>query len=128
MCQESLKKPENETNFRHHDRCSSVQITFFNQVEALTNVIEEMGNPFIEESNELLVLDTRDVADPLVVDAVHKLKKTGLEQYNTLLLNILLNKQHQSMPQLKETSFLSLVIRRSQDQSTSCCLSRVIVH
>ena len=51
----------------------------------LTNVIEEMGNLFIKESNELLVLHTRDVTDPLVVDAVQNLKKMEQEQYNSFV-------------------------------------------
>ena len=50
-----------ETDFCHHDKCNSVQITLFDQVNALTSVIEEMENPFTEKSNELLVLDTRDI-------------------------------------------------------------------
>ena len=51
-------------------------------MKALRNVIEEMGNPFIDESNDLLVLDSRDIADPTVVTAMRNLKKIGQEQYD----------------------------------------------
>ena len=81
--QASMEKPEEKTDFRHHEQCKSIQ-TFFNQVN-LTNVIEEMGNPFNDESKDLLVLDSRDIADSLVVDAMRNLKKTGQEQYNTFV-------------------------------------------
>ena len=56
-------------------------MTFLNQVKTLSNVIEEMGNPFIDESDDL-VLDSRDLADPSVVNTMRNLKKTGQEQYN----------------------------------------------
>ena len=36
---------------------SAVQATFQMQVKALCTTIEEMGNPFLEESEDLLVLD-----------------------------------------------------------------------
>ena len=83
--QASMEKPEEKPDFRHHEQCKSIQMAFFNQVKALTNVIEEMGNPFNDESKDLLVLDSRDIADPLVVDAMRNLKKTGQEHYNTFV-------------------------------------------
>ena len=83
--QASMEKPEKESDRRHHEQCKSTQMAFFNQVKALSHVIEEMGNPFIDESNDLLVLDTRDIADPLVVNAMRTLKKTGQEQYDTFV-------------------------------------------
>ena len=54
-------------------------------LKALTNVIEKMGNPFNDESKDLFVLDSRDIADPLVVDVMRNLKKTGQKQYNTFV-------------------------------------------
>ena len=41
---------------RHHDQTPSVQKEFEKDVTSLINVIEELGNPFEEESNDLLVL------------------------------------------------------------------------
>ncbi len=55
--QVSMDKPEEKTDSRHHELCKSIQMAFFNQVKALTNVIEEMGNPFIDESKDFLVLE-----------------------------------------------------------------------
>ena len=54
-----MEKPEKNLNRKHHKQTQSIQIAFFNQVKALRNVTEEIGNPFIYESNDLLVLDTR---------------------------------------------------------------------
>ena len=55
--QASIKKPETESDLRHHEQTKRVQVTFFNQVKALRNVIKEMENPFIDDSNDLVVLD-----------------------------------------------------------------------
>ena len=44
--------------------------------------MEDMGNPFTEDSGDLLVLDTRDVADPAVVETVRMIEKKGQEQYD----------------------------------------------
>ncbi len=82
-----------------------MQLTFFDQVKALTNVIEEMGNPFFEESDELLVLDTRDIADPLVVEAMYVLKKTGQVQYNTFITERLVQQTKPINDPIKRNNF-----------------------
>ena len=83
--QASMEKPEKKSNHKHHEQTQSIQMEFFNQVKALSNVIEEMGNPFIDESNDLLVLDTRDIVDPSVTNTMRNLQKTGLDQYVTFV-------------------------------------------
>ena len=44
---------------RHHEQMPSVQKAFSKDVQALISVLEEMGNPFTEDSTELIVLDTK---------------------------------------------------------------------
>ena len=56
--QESVEKPEKKTERQHHEQCKSTQKTFFNQVKALSSMIEDMGNPFTDESKDILVFDT----------------------------------------------------------------------
>ena len=43
-------------------------MTFGRDITSLTDAIEDMGNPFAENSKDLLVLDSRDLADPAVID------------------------------------------------------------
>jgi len=74
--QASIQKPEMESDLRHHEQTKSTQVTYFNQVKALSNVIEEMGNPFIDDSNDLLVLDSRDLADPAVINTMRNIMKS----------------------------------------------------
>ena len=40
-----------------------------------------MGNPFLDDSNELLTLDTRNVLDKSVINTVQTIYKLGKEQY-----------------------------------------------
>ena len=39
---------------RHHEQTKSIQVTFAQHVKSMVEVIEEMGNPFVEESKDLL--------------------------------------------------------------------------
>lgn len=48
-------------DLRHHEQVSSVQVSFMKDVTSLVNAFEEMGNPFEEDSKDLLVLDTKDI-------------------------------------------------------------------
>lgn len=58
---------------------------FMTEVGSLIAVIEEMGNPFLEKSNDLLVLDTRDIVDTSVGETVRKAEALGVEQYNNFV-------------------------------------------
>ena len=50
-----------------------------------------MGNPFCDDSKDLLVLDSRDLADPAVINTVHEIEKLGQEQHNSYVLERLVN-------------------------------------
>lgn len=46
------------TDVLDHEQKRAVQKAFATNVRKMTAVIDEMGNPFTEESNDLLVLET----------------------------------------------------------------------
>ena len=50
-----------------------------------------MGNPFTEYSNDLLVLNSRDVVDTAIADTMWQMEKLGLEQYETYVVERLVN-------------------------------------
>jgi len=66
---------------KHHEQHLGAQVSFLREVKSLVAVFEEMGNPFIEQGEDLLVLDTRDVLDTSVVEAVRKAEILGEKQY-----------------------------------------------
>jgi len=67
---------------RHHEEAKHVQKPFERDVRSLVSTIEEMGNPFTEDSSDLFALDSRDIADPAVIDTVRYIEKLGEEQYD----------------------------------------------
>ena len=66
---------------RHREQQPGVQSAFLKDVQSLTVVLQDMGNPFLEESNYLLVLDTKDIMEPVAV-TVRKVETIGQEQYS----------------------------------------------
>lgn len=64
---------ETEQNAKHHEDTRSLQSLFYRDVVSLTRTIEEMGNPFMEETDNLLALDTKEIMS--YSDALTRLRK-----------------------------------------------------
>ena len=62
---------------RHHDQSGSVQRAFVKDVKSMVTVMEDFGNPFQEDSQDLLVIDTKEIASPTAVDALRRAHKVG---------------------------------------------------
>ena len=72
---EASTEKRKETDTRHHEQTTHAQMAFARDVKALTGAIEDMGNPFCEKSSvDLLVLDTRDLADAAVIDTLNQIE------------------------------------------------------
>ena len=54
-----------------------MQSTFVKDVQSMVNVTEDFGNPFQEESPDLLVLDTKEIAPPAALDALRRAHEVG---------------------------------------------------
>ncbi|KAL9953154.1 hypothetical protein ACROYT_G040524 [Oculina patagonica] len=67
---ESAYEVQKRANTCHHEQVSSVQKAFAKDVQNLIEVIDEMGNPFREDSTDLIVLDTKEIVPKSVVEAV----------------------------------------------------------
>ncbi|PIK38150.1 hypothetical protein BSL78_25015 [Apostichopus japonicus] len=90
----NLKNSNQESH--HHEQTKSSQVTFAKQVQSMVQVMhEEMGNPFLEETNDLLKLDTKDIVDQAVAVAVCQAEKIGQQQYDDFVTERL---QDQSTP------------------------------
>ena len=66
----------------HHEEGLSTQRTFKEQAVSLAEVMSEMGNPFLDGSEELLALDTRNVLNESVVNTVRTVYSLGKDQYD----------------------------------------------
>ena len=80
---------------RHHEQTKKFQVTFTRNFQSLVEVIEEIDNPFLEESKDLLRIDTRDIIDPAVVSSVDQAENLGKQQYEMFICERLLE---QSVP------------------------------
>lgn len=66
---------------RHHEQKRHAQNAFAQDVRSLNRAVEEMGNSFTEDSNNLLDRNRKDVMDTAVVDRAAD--KVRLNQYKT---------------------------------------------
>ena len=64
--QATAKTRMKKTEFQHHEQTKHTQIAFAWDVTALTGVIGEIGNPFCDDSKELLVLEIINLSDSAV--------------------------------------------------------------
>ena len=76
----------------HHDQTASVQTSYAKDVRSLVATIEELGNPFEEESQDLLVLDSKLIADPAVVETIHNVKSIGQNQFDAFTKECLIDR------------------------------------
>ena len=70
---------------KHHEQNSSAQKTFIDKVKALHLVLKEMGNPFLEESDDLLALDTKNIADAALADLVKTHHERGEQKFKSFV-------------------------------------------
>ena len=68
---------------KHHEQNSSAQKTFIDKLKAMHLVLKEMGNPFLEESNDLLALDTKNIADPAPAGLVKTHHERGEQKFKS---------------------------------------------
>jgi len=79
---EGSTENKQDTDWHHHEQKKHAQMEFSRDVKSLSGTIQEMGNPFSENSKDL-VLDSRNIADAAVADTMCQIEKLGLDQYET---------------------------------------------
>lgn len=63
-----------DTGDCHHDQKPGVQTAFLMDFRSLVAVMKEMGNPFLEDNQDLLVLGTRAIMDRAVAEIVRNIE------------------------------------------------------
>ena len=66
-----------------------MQVNFAQHVKSLVEGMEEMGNPFLVESTDLLRLDTRDILDAAVASSVCQLGSRSMEETRLLAVQVI---------------------------------------
>jgi hypothetical protein len=88
----SMEGNQKTSNLLHHEQTPQAQRDFLKDVKSLTNVIDELGNPFNDTSSDLLKLDNRDIADQAVVNTLYNIEKLGQDEYNNFVNQRLISK------------------------------------
>ena len=76
-----IPETNSETECTHHEDGLSHQTRFHNQVNKLVEEINGLGNPFEDQCQELVILNTRECADDSVVATVCQIEELGEKQY-----------------------------------------------
>ena len=70
---------------KHHDQSSSVQKRFAADTKALVAAFQEAGNPFEEDSNEIIILDTKEVLSEEVARSIMCAHEEGKKQHSAFV-------------------------------------------
>ena len=74
-----------EADGQHHEQSHSYHKSFFEGVYSLVATFEELGNPFLDRSNDLVTMDTQEILLEAVVETVGKIHLRGAEQYKAFI-------------------------------------------
>ena len=66
---------------QHHEETEANQKHFLEHVRQMTNAMEEQGNPFMEDTKDLIVLDTKEIMGVEVSQSHKQLLNIGREQF-----------------------------------------------
>ena len=102
-------------SIHHHDQGLWIQVQFVKHVKAVVGTFEELGNPFREDSKELIVLDTKAVLGEIAVASVTTAETIGKSQYEKYVIERL---QERSRPfQISSKETVLLFFTRLQQQT-----------
>ncbi|KAK3737870.1 hypothetical protein QZH41_006348, partial [Actinostola sp. cb2023] len=109
--------PENPLNFQNHEAGRSTQKTFQRQVNNLTDVVRRMGNPFLDDFQELVRLDSRDCLDASVANAIRTLDNLGKQQYQNFLKDVIEERKKSIHDPIKRNNLA--LFRKPHSKATS---------
>ena len=89
----------------HHEQVKSVQEKFQAQVGALFETMETLGNPFKEDSDDLLDLDTKEISSDNVVATVNTIENAGQGQFQVFVEERFVNRKKEVTDVIKLNKF-----------------------
>lgn len=80
---EKTTATSSDVSLKHHEQSYSHQVAFIKDVQSVVDSFQDLGNPFLEKGKDLLAVDTKDIMNSDVVEAVTNVEKTGLDMYSS---------------------------------------------
>ncbi|ELU13546.1 hypothetical protein CAPTEDRAFT_218243 [Capitella teleta] len=109
---------------RHHEQYPQYQKKFKEDVLNLIQAFEDLGNPFLEESADLLDLDQSIMMPDDVINNVRKISSFGRELYNKFLNERVFDQKVPFNETLKEVNLrLFKDVLKSKSKSTKATIS-----
>lgn len=112
---ETSATTSNDQNLKHHEQTYSQQMAFKNDLQSVISSFEDLGNPFMEDDEELVALDTKDVMSDEVVQTVKNVINIGQEQYKSYVDTRLIKRSTAITTPLKKNN-LRLFGSQEKDQ------------
>ena len=78
-----------EKEHLHREQTTSIQRAFHEDVKNTVSVIREMGNPFAEDTGELIALDTKIILTDILVQRMDNIRDIGEEKYQEYVEHVL---------------------------------------
>ena len=126
-----LKEFENkhiseETTQHHHQHEEDfwTQKTSCEQALCLVETINDVGNPFLYDSPELLVLDTQNIINESVVRSVCTVEAIGRDQYDDYHKSVIVERTRSIHDPIKKTPYLCLEIQHTRPRASRLGRSR----
>ena len=103
-----------KNNSKHHEEHRSFQVSFYEDVKSLVAAVEDLGNPFLEETGDLFILDRKVVAEESAVSRMRHIESLGKEQCETFISERLVEKKPLTDPITRnKLSFFTTSSQRS---------------
>ena len=78
-----------EKEHLHHKQTTSIQRAFHEDAKNTVSVIREMGNPFAEDTGELIALDTKRILTDILVQRMDSIRDIGEDKYQEFVEHVL---------------------------------------
>ena len=90
----------------YHEKGFSTQKNFKEQAMTMADIISDLGNPFSDDSDELIAFETRNVMDATVVNTIRTVESLGQEQYQRYRQAVIIDHTQSIHDPIKKNSLL----------------------
>ena len=114
-----VKQKGKAEDIQHHEQMNGMQIKFDQDVRSLVSVLDDMGNPFEEDNEDLMVLDTKEIMSSAAVSAVRAVQKIGQDQFESFVKERLVDVSKPLNDVIKRNKFLLFASGKGKSTSNS---------
>ena len=90
---------------KYHEQTQSTQKRFSKNGKDIVSVFKQAGNPFLEESKDLIALDSKNIANQNAVDNMRKVAESDAKQFNEFFNDRLKEKKTSIHEIIKKNKF-----------------------